>query len=211
MSRLEEVLIPLPAGDNPASHVRSTLVLSSVQSLRAKGLFERYESLLDPAMRETIQSLIAGVWLPMETGLKHYRACEAMGIPFADQVTIGHEVGNRIQSSILGLLLKGAKGVGATPWTGLGYLDRLWERVFSGGGGVGLTRLGPKEARVEIAGLPLLAVPYFRHAFRGTMSAGLELFCARVYVQEITRSGRPDALPGRRNSEAPLLLRVSWA
>ena len=90
--------------------------------------------------------------------------------------------------------------MGATPWTGLGYLDRLWERVFSGGGGIGLTRLGPKEARVEIVGLPLLLVPYFRHAFRGTMSAGLELFCAHAYLQEM----------GRRTVDAELTLRVSW-
>ena len=97
--------------------------------------------------------------------------------------------------------MKGAKGVGATPWTALGYLDRLWDRVFSGGGGVGVTRLGPKEAKAEFIGLPLLTVPYFRNAFRGTMIAGMELFCARVYLQEVARGG----------AETSLTFRVSWA
>ena len=96
--------------------------------------------------------------------------------------------------------LKGAKGAGATPWTGLGFLDRLWDRVFAGGGGVGLVKLGPKEARAQLIGLPLLAVPYFRHAFRGTMLAGLELFCQRAYVHE----------HGRDQPESTFTFRVSW-
>jgi hypothetical protein len=199
--RDEEVLIAPPAsGAGSVSHVRSTLVLSSVQSLRAHSLFEHYIRLLDPTVRDMIESLIAGAWLPVDVALKHYRACDALGLSLANEIALGHEVGTRIQGSILGLLLKGAKGAGATPWTGLGFLDRLWDRVFAGGGGVGLVKLGPKEARAQLIGLPLLAVPYFRHAFRGTMLAGLELFCQRAYVHE----------HGRDQPESTFIFRVSW-
>jgi hypothetical protein len=199
--RVEEVLIaPPPSDSGLVTHVRSTLLLSSVQSLRAHALFEHYVGLLDPAMRDTVESLIAGAWLPVETALTHYRACDALGLSLANEIALGHEVGKRIQGSILGLLLRGAKGAGATPWTGLGIMNRLWERVFSGGGGVGLVKLGPKEARAQLVGLPLLAVPYFRHAFRGTMLAGLELFCQRAYVHE----------HGRDRSEDTFTFHVSW-
>lgn len=199
--RVEEVLIAPPASETGSvTHVRSTLVLSSVQSLRAHALFDPYVGLLDPQMRETIHSLIAGQWLPVAIALKHYRACNGLGLSLANEIALGHEVGTRIQSSILGLLLKGAKGAGATPWTGLGFMDRLWERVFAGGGGVGLVKLGPKEARAQLVGLPLLAVPYFRHAFRGTMLAGLELFCQRAYIHEHAQS----------RSDESFTFRVSW-
>jgi hypothetical protein len=200
--RVEEVLIAPPAADaGRVTHVRSTLVLSSVQSLRAHSLYEHYIRLLDPGMRDTVEALIAGQWLPVETALKHYRACDALGLTLANEIALGHEVGTRIQGSILGLLLKGAKGAGATPWTGLGFMDRLWERVFNGGGGVGLVKLGPKEARAQLVGLPLLTVPYFRHAFRGTMLAGLELFCQRAYVHEQGRD---------RADDTSFTFRVSW-
>jgi hypothetical protein len=181
------------------SHVRSTLVISSVQSIKNHALYEHYVKQLDPGMLETISSMIAGSWLPVETAMKHYRACDALGLSLTNEIALGYEVGNRIQSSLLGLLLKGAKGTGATPWTGLGYLDRLWERVFSGGG-VGLTKLGPKEARAVFHGLPLLSIPYFRHAFRGTMLAGLELFCSKAYLNDVERE-RP---------EVSFTFRVSW-
>jgi hypothetical protein len=199
--RVEEILIAPPAIEKAGdvSHVRSTLVLSSVQSIRNHALYEHYVRQLDPGMLETISSMIAGSWLPVETAMKHYRACDALGLSLSNEIALGYEVGNRIQSSLLGLLLKGAKGSGATPWTGLGYLDRLWERVFSGGG-VGLTKLGPKEARAVFVGLPLLSVPYFRHAFRGTMLAGLELFCSKAYLNDVERE-RP---------EVSFTFRVSW-
>jgi hypothetical protein len=199
--RVEEILIAPPAIEKAGSvsHVRSTLVISSVQSLKNHALYEHYVKQLDPGMRDTVDSMIAGSWMPVETAMKHYRACDALGLSLSNEIALGREVGNRIQNSLLGLLLKGAKGTGATPWTGLGYLDRLWERVFSGGG-VGLTKVGPKEARAVFLGLPLLMVPYFRHAFRGTMLAGLELFCSKAYLNDVERD-HPDV---------SFTFRVSW-
>ncbi len=199
--RDEEVLIAAPAIEKAGSvsHVRSTLVISSVQSLRAHSLYEHYLQLLDPAMRDTVASMIAGAWLPVETALKHYRACDALGLSLANEIALGHEVGDRVNLSLLKVLSTTAKTAGATPWTGLGYMDRIWERVFTGGG-VGVTKLGPKDARAQLVGLPLLAIPYFRHAFRGTMLAGLELFCSKAYMHELDR-GQP---------EVSFTYRVSW-
>jgi hypothetical protein len=197
----EEVVLQLPRGRVAvATEVRSSLIFSSLQSLRSHGLFDRYVSLVAPEFRDTILNSVAGVWLPMRVGVAHYQACEDLGIPAADQVAIGHEVGNRIQGSLVGMLLRSARGAGATPWTVLGQLDRLWDRVFRGGAGPLVMRRGPKEARVELIGLPLLGVPYFRHAYRGTFLAGLELFSNKVYVHE-----------GARRLDGTAEFRVSWA
>jgi hypothetical protein len=202
--RTEEVLIALPHARermSVAKSVRSTLVLSSVQSLRGRKLYDAYLTQLSAEARDVILTTVAGVWLPIPVGLAHYRACDALMLPLAEQVSIGHEVGNRIQGSLLGLLVRSAKVAGASPWTVMGYLDRLWDRVFGDGGGVGVVKLGPKEARVDLVGLALLGVPYFRNAYRGAFLAGLELFAAKVYVQEIVAA----------RTETAVAFRVSWA
>jgi hypothetical protein len=201
LARDEKVLVPLPRQRSAiATHVRSTLLLSSVQSLRSQGLFERFSSHIEPKLRDVIVMSAAGVWLPMDVGLAHYRACDALGLTLGDQVQMGHQVGQRVQGNVLGLLIKTAKGAGVTPWMVLGQVARLWDRVFHGGAGPCVKEFGPKEAHVELVGLPLLGVAYFRNAYRGTFQAGLELFCTKAYVSEI----------GTR-SDTSTTFRVSWA
>jgi hypothetical protein len=203
VARTEEVIVGLDAsrdGVGLASHVRSTLLLSSVQSLRAKGLFDRYATHLQPADKDALLNTVAGMWMPMSLGMSHYRACEALGLSLSDATQLGHDVGNRVQGSLLGVLMRAAKGSGVTPWTVLGQIGRLWDRTFQGGGGASLTKLGPKEARAELIGLPLMAVPYFRHAYRGAFIAALELFCEKVYVTEVHN----------RQSDVSGAYRISW-
>jgi hypothetical protein len=58
---------------------------------------------------------------------------------------------------------------------------------------VAVVKLGPKEARVELVGLPLLAIPYFCHGYRGVFAAAVELFCERVYVSDAHAGDEPRA------------------
>jgi hypothetical protein len=199
---VEKVVVSLPRPRwEVASHVRSTLLLSSVQSLRKQGFFDRYAAASDPSLRETLVTTAAGVWVPMELALAHYRACEAMGLSQTEQVQLGREVGEHVQGSFIGVVARAARTVGATPWVALEPVARLWDRVFQGGAGPSVLQLGPKEGRVELVGLPLLDVPYFRHAYRGTFIVALELFCTKVYVSEHRGS-----LPRR----GEVTFRVSW-
>ena len=184
-----------------ATEVRSSLLLSSIQSLRQKGLGDRYEANLAPEVRETLLTCVAGVWLPMAVGIAHYEGCQALGLSLSDEVAIGYQVSERIQGSLLGLLARAAKGAGTTPWTILANVNRLWDRVFQGGAGVSVTQVGPKEARVELVGLPLLQVPYFRHAYRGAFLAAVELLSEKAYVGEV----------GKRGETTSTTYRVSWA
>lgn len=197
----ERIVIPfLRPRYEIASHVRSSLLLSSIQSLKQHSLYDRYVAQLDAQNRETLLSMVAGVWLPMDVGMSHYIACEALGLSVAEQVQIGREVNDRIQGSLMGVLVKTAKNVGATPWTPLESSARLWERTFQGGAGVCVTEVGPKEARVELVGLPILDILYFRHAYRGAFLGALELFAQKVYVSEI----RSAAASGE------VRFRISW-
>ncbi len=93
-----------------------------------------------------------------------------------------------------------ARSAGVTPWTGLSQFERLWNRVLDGGG-VAVYRVGPKDARVEIAALPLVDIPYFRNAFRAFIVAGCSIFAAKVYGKDV-----PSAREKGRTA-----YRISWA
>jgi hypothetical protein len=68
----------------------------------------------------------------------------------------------------------------------LAQFQRLFERIFKGGG-TRVVKYGPKEARIDIVGLPLAAFPCFRAGFQGMIKSGGELFCTRAYVSEVPR------------------------
>jgi len=172
------------ARDTPASHTRSTLITTSMQTIRNRGRFEDYEKGLSPEVKETLLSVVAGVWLPIELATAHYTACEGLELPQKEQFAIGMEVGKRVQGTMLGLVVRTAKQAGLTPWMGLGQSDRLYERLFQGGS-VKLVKLGPKEARIEIAGWPCAASNYCRVGVRGVIPAMTDLFCQKSYTHEI--------------------------
>jgi hypothetical protein len=159
--------------------------MSSLQSLRSHGLFERYASLLEPRFGELLTLGTAGIWLPMDWAMAHYRACDALLLPMRDQVELGRGVADKVQGPWLNVLFKGIRGAGVTPWAVLKHMPRLWDRVYQGGAGACVRQLGPKEAEAELAGLPMLSISYFRTAYRGAFLAGLEPICAKLFVNEV--------------------------
>jgi hypothetical protein len=197
----EEILVDFTAGrDILISEARSTLITTSIQAIRARGRFDEYERVVAPEHRETILTVVAGVWLPISVAAAHYAACNALGWSPDQQLDMGMEVGRRVQGTMLGLMVRTAKQAGLTPWAGLTQCTKLHERLFNGGS-VKLVKLGPKEARIEMVQNPLFAFPYFRNAFRGVILAGGALFCEKMYVHELLRHGGSDSLG----------LRISWA
>lgn len=198
--QVEEVVLPFaaPPGQLPAATLfRSTLVVASLQALRERGYFERYDALLR-THREKILSVVGGAWLPMGVARAHYEACDALGLTKAEQFDMGHVVGDRARRSWFSSALKVARGVGATPWSIAPYLGKLHERTINAGG-VAAYRLGPKDARIEYVGNELLDIPYFREASRGLLHAVAEMFCERMLSHD---------LPGRRTGAARF--RLQW-
>jgi hypothetical protein len=80
--------------------------------------------------------------------------------------------------------VKLAAGTGVTPWTVFAQARRFWDRAFQGSG-VSVSKLGPKEARMEIVGWPLARIEYTRVSFRGILVSLTRRFCTRVYVTEV--------------------------
>jgi hypothetical protein len=198
-----EVVLPfrVPKERVPiASSFRSTWLSSSILALRERGDYERYLSLLDPRYREAITSHVPQQWLPIDVALAHYRACGALDLSREEIATRSLEITRRVHRTALALALRVARDAGASPWTIYGRLDRLWDRVWQGGG-VAVTRTGPKDALIEVAGWPCAEQPYCRAAMPWVVTAVTELFCRKAFVIDVTRDGA-------RNSIA---LRAQWA
>lgn len=173
------MVLDFPSPIEPVSAVRSTLLTSSLASLRARGLFARYDLAQRSRHRDAILNCVAGEWLDINVAFAHYEACDAIGLSREEQVGIGRDVSKRIHDTFLRLIVKVARGVGVTPWTLLAKSNTLRARLLNGGG-IRVTRLGRTSARIEIAEIPLFRVPYFQNAVLGVYQAGVELLASNV-------------------------------
>jgi hypothetical protein len=163
--------------------VRSTLVYSSFRTVESRGHLTDYERLCPPATLAQIRDLVPGAWIPMALAMEHYMTCDALPISRAEQFDFGYEVGQRIQGTLLGTMLRLAKRAGVTPWVVLPEVPRIRSRIFDGAD-VTLAQVGPKDARLAITALPLARVPFFRNGLRGVLRSAVELFCTKAYVNE---------------------------
>ena len=188
---IQEVFVDFPCPPeklSPPRHVRSTLIGSSLRTLRERQLFDTYLTFLDPLHRTTLLESVAGVWLPIDAGIAHYRACDALDLSAATSTAIGREVGARIHGTFLGTMLRAARSAGVTPWRAFSYSNKLYERLFDGGG-CRVLRTGPKDATMECAGNALAGVPYFRRGMMGLWQVALEQFCQRAHL--VATGGTP--------------------
>jgi hypothetical protein len=188
---VEEVLVPFREGVTRdgvpvTTKFRSTWLSSSMRALRERGLRERYLALLPPADRETIGSLVVGVWLPVSVAIAHYDACEALGLTEIDMLALGADVSRHAQGSVLSVAVTVAKGAGVTPWTIITRYPGIWSRTWIGGG-CSVLKLGPKDARLEIGGWPCARTRYCRVAMRGVLRGLAQSFSRQAYVTEVPR------------------------
>ena len=204
MAASDDIVCPFPVLSRltaELSRVRGTLLASSIQSLRSRGLFESYARVLPDSHRDRVLNSVAGEWLSAEIAHAHYRACDALGLSVEDQILMGRDVSRRTHETFLGLIVTMARGVGVTPWVVFPKLNSLYTRTFRGGG-IQITRLGARDAKAQTVGLSLLGIPYFRHAYLGMYEAGVGLFASNVRVRAVSLGA---ALPGR-----DFTLHIEW-
>lgn len=183
----EEVFVPFPVPREQirrGTEFRSTWLTASLGVLRERGLFDRYLENLPAAYRDAVLQSVAGVWLPVDVCVAHYRAVDALALPALEQVAIGRAVMDRLKKTIFSIGFHAAREVGVTPWTLLRTLPTNWNREWKGGG-VGIWKLGPKDARIEVVGFDGCAIPYCRNGLRGVVMGLCELVCTKAYCREI--------------------------
>lgn len=199
-----DVFLPFPARPSSlgtATHVRSTLIATSLQSLRTRGLYDSYAKRLQGPHTESVLTAVAGSWLSLDAAAAHYRACNALHLDTRMQLAMGMDVGDRVHGTFLGMMVRTARTVGVTPWVALAQSAKLHGRLFSGGGGIAVTKTGPKDARIDMVGNALCDIEYFRVGIRGVYQAAVSLFCSSVVTVELSRSRAPGATA----------IRISWA
>jgi hypothetical protein len=182
------------------THVRSTLLVSSLGTIKEAGFFDRYSDRLAPEARKEMGGLLAGAWVRVDLAEAHYLACEALKIAPAQQFELGRSVGLKIDKTIAGSVLTAAKQMGATPWLFLSQVGRLYPRLVMGGG-IACYRIADKEAVLEHHKTPLFKIAYLRNAYRGAIQGICERFCSKAYVKP-----RDASEDGMRIS-----FKVSWA
>ena len=173
--------------------------MSSQNTLRTCGHYERYLSLLPAEHRETLSMMIVGGWVPIDVAVAHYQTCEALDLPSEERVAIGKAVSKHLDNTLLSAAVRLATQSGATVWTPLSQFYRLWNRMFVGGGII-VYKLGPKEARIEILSCTLASIPYFRVGLQGVLLGIGEMFSQRLYVREVPRVPSPTSI----------IFRASW-
>jgi hypothetical protein len=195
----EEVILPFPEPIRPIRNVRSTLLQGGLASLVEAGFKDAYLAIVAPEVRSVLESAVAGMWIPVETALGHYMACDRLGLSSESIAALGRATFGRTKGLLLGTAVGLAKSVGVTPWTLVPYLQRFWLRGNDGGGVRGV-RLGPKELRIDVVANPLFRSRYYRTAYRGIAASLFELVAQKTYAHELRRG----------KDEEALSLRVQW-
>ena len=90
------VIVPLeasPASIQAASHLRGTVILSSLKSLTEKGLGDQYWRALPRSYHTSIRDVLATDWAAADIALAHYSACNALALTAGEQVAMGRGAG----------------------------------------------------------------------------------------------------------------------
>ena len=182
------VVIALPRPVPRATHVRGTLLLSSLHSLRHARHHAAYMRALPVREHDAILSLTGATWLPLALAEAHYAACDTLGLREDDVVRLGDRVSQVSQGTLLSTFVKGAKGADVSPLTLFAQVDRMYSRAWQGSA-MGVTSVGPKELRVEVVGNPCARFHYFRHGLRGMASNVAGLLSRTCHVRERRGTG----------------------
>lgn len=184
------------------THVRGTLIAGSRKGLRELGVYEQYVELLPAAYRDALLYCVANSWLPIEETMVHFETCDRIGLtqPSFDQ--IGRSLAEQLKQTFLAAALRTTRSLGAdaAALPVLKKFDRFLSRVYRGGSALVL-RDGPKDAIIELRGLPFARSPYYRGVVATQTRVMMNLFCRTTFV----RLTRP-----RSNDGESVALSISW-
>lgn len=183
----------------PVTETRSTFIVAGMQMLRAHDLFPRYMEALAPEWRERLLGLVAGMWIPVEVALEHYRTADRLDIDGPTIDAIGTEVAQRTFKNALSPAFKRLKRTDITPWDIFALSHENNETNWRGGDRQ-ITREGPRQALYEWAGQPCASVPYFNKTFAAFLRALVNTKCSQAYQH----------LVPQRCSATHLCVRITW-
>jgi hypothetical protein len=169
-----------------ASAIRSTILISSLAGAERAGRLAVYRKLVPQQHLQTLSELVAGQWLPIELGVAHYATMDQL-FSQAEARENGRAVAESIQNSHFATVLR-TLGAGVTVWTVLPRIAPFIGRIIRGGE-CAVYRLGPKDARVELHGLPMACFEYARCGWAGMLEGTLSMVARKVYARDVSTVG----------------------
>jgi hypothetical protein len=185
-----ELFVPFPESMRTAPEttaIRSTTVIVSRQGLKERGYFDEYKKHISAESEAALEAAVAGVWLPIALGADHYVACNALKLSLSEERELGGLALRKLRDTLMGTM---AKTLGAAGIVSLWDVLRRYHTFFAAnfrGGGSRVWKVGPKDAILEISGLPLVRIPYLRHAYGGLLNEGARFFLTTSHVAEVPR------------------------
>jgi hypothetical protein len=174
-----------------ATHMRGTMLVNSIDNLRAVGVYEQYCALLPAAQRDHILFAIATSWVPMELALLHYETCEQLDLDELTRRRVAELMAERVARTFFSALLKTVRIAGVSSFIlALKQNDRLYDRMYQGGR-VRVLQTGPKDFVLENHGLPLVQNRYWRVAYQHYLTAVVQMFTKTAYLKQV-RPEQPD-------------------
>lgn len=184
-----------PEAVPPIHAIRGTMVLSSVQAMRARGLTDAYFERLPAAHHDGIRSVLAALWVPLALADAHYTVMDQLIADPEVQLAIGEEVGRRLERTFIARVARSlGRATGADlVMMMLPQLPRVLGRIAQGGAARAVG-LGRKDARIEFYGVTLARFSYVRMAWQGLIHSGLGAVTSRVYARELPPPAGPHSL-----------------
>jgi hypothetical protein len=192
----------MTAGSPLVTAVRGSLGVGVKKLLGDTGHYERYLALLPEENRDTAKFALAASWVPAEQAMMHCETVDALQLDDKEVQQMGQVLGGYILDSLFASVLRAARSAGADAgaWICLKHADRVWNRVYQGGG-VSVIQAGPKDAVIEVHGLPFAASPAFR-VMHCAFLRGIVMLVARTCVAKVTRA--------REARDGTLAVALSW-
>jgi hypothetical protein len=167
------------------THIRSTLIGSSLQSLKTLGFLERYLRALPKNYHDQMLAPRAPSWIAVDEAAIHYNACQEMSLSAPELELLSESVVTTVGNTLLSTFTRASRVVGGTPWLSLSQGERLFARL-NRGGAIRVTCRGPSEALVEVSGGWLYNIPYFESGHCALLRVLALLFTKKAHVRTLS-------------------------
>jgi hypothetical protein len=184
------------------THTRGILIAGSRAALHTLGIYEQYVELLPALHKDALLYCLANTWLPMDQTMAHFEACDRLQLTKTDYDEIGKAVADRMTKTFLGVASRAARSVGVdgqVRWA-LSQTDRFLPRIYQGGRCT-IVSGGPKDAVMELGGIPFAGSHYYQ---------GVALSETKALMGVLCRSLHAKIVPARSGSKESLAISLSW-
>jgi hypothetical protein len=122
--------------------------------------------------------VLVGSWQPLELAEEHYAAIDRLDFSDDEVATLTSSAAEKLHGIFLSTLSKMVRSSGITPWSVAPMSGKIWCRLFVGGA-LAIGQAGPTDARIVLAGFPLVRSRYLRLGIAQHLATAIRFVVAR--------------------------------